>query len=692
MKVLLLYPPDRRIPTVPYAAMATLAAPLRREGHQVLLKDIAADVFHHLVTPERLGGYCDYAENRFRQLETKGRLTQEEEGIYKGLAQLLTAPKEFLLRCKENIEVFRTPELFYQPELFNRAYDEIWTVIRLMYAGTPMFNPYSYTFIDDVLRALPQNLGDPITEAMNEGVLERAIAEEPDLIGVTVPFSIQFFDAMKTLYLLRQRLPNTKIVIGGQTINDFHESLFTDDRLFQVIDFAVVGEGENAVVQLAEALEGKRRIDDVVNLYWADGGKVYKSPLPPDIVDLNDQPTLDFEGTDFHQYLGPEPIVQFQTSRGCYYGKCAFCGDAFRRNFRLRKPELVYEDVKTIYERHGVKQFLFWDSLAPPKTLWNLARRIKETQLPVTWFAETKFEKPYLKDGMFDLLSEGGCRFLQFGLESADDDILNKMDKGNDLNTVETIIERMAPSKVNCGVSWFIGFPGETEEQAQRTFDFITERRDRINLQAFVGKFLLGRDTLIYDQPEQYGVVVKRDPGGDIDYTFKDGSGHHNWELMDRHLEVRTDVHIVTYSAQLFYSAHNPEGFWNIVGLGRFGPFARQVPDLENAVVVRGQRVSTRTFAYDWIHPHEGSMPHKPVTVAHVPRPGFNSPLSDEGVRIFELADGKRTCAQIAAALGKPFDVLCETISFMIDEGVLSVPWSEMPDPLPIRGKELVAS
>ena len=692
MKVLLLYPPDRRIPTVPYAAMATLAAPLRREGHEVLLRDIAADVFHHLVTPERLGGYYDYGEARFRELEKKSSLNTEEEGIYKGLAQLLTAPKDFLTRCKENIEIFRTPELFYQPELFNQAYDEIWSVIRLMYAGSPMFNPYSYSFIDDVLQALPQNLGDPISEALNEGILDRAIAEQPDVIGVTVPFSIQFFDAMKTLYFLRQRLPNTKIMIGGQTINDFHESLFQDDRLFQVIDFAVVGEGENAVVQLCEALEGKRRIDDVVNVYWADGGKVHKSPLPPDIVDLNDQPTLDFEGTDFHQYLGPEPIVQFQTSRGCYYGKCAFCGDAFRRNFRLRKPELVYEDVKAIHERHGVSQFLFWDSLAPPKTLWNLAKRIKETKLPVTWFAETKFEKPYLKDGIFDLLSEGGCRFLQFGLESADEGILDKMDKGNDLETVRTIVERMTPSKVNCGVSWFIGFPGETTEQAESTFDFVVRHRDQVNLQAYVGKFLLGRDTLIYDEPEKYDVVVKRDPGGDIDYLHGDGSSHPNWDMMDRHLEVRTDVHIVTYSAQLFYSAHNPDGFWDIVGLGRFGPFARQVPDLENTKIARGQRVHTRRFKYDWIHPTDGKMPPTPITVAHVPRAGFNSPLSEDGVRIFELADGERTCGEIAATIGKPFEALREAFEFMINEGVISVPWSEMPAPEPFRSEVLVAS
>jgi radical SAM superfamily enzyme YgiQ (UPF0313 family) len=690
MKVLLLYPPDRRIPTVPYASLATLAAPLRQRGHEVLFRDVAAEVFHHLVKPERLAGYYDYGEKRFAELESKATLDPHEAGIYRGLAQLLTTPKEFLLRCRENVEIFRTPELFYQPQLFNRAYDEIWSVIRLLYAGSPTFNPYSYTYVDDVLKAIETSLGDPISDALNEGILDSVIAQEPDVIGVTVPFSIQFFEAMKTLHFLKQRLPRAKIVLGGQTVNDFHETLFADARLFRVIDYAVFGEGENAVWQLMEMIEGRRRPEEVVNIYWNEGGTVRKSPLPPDIVDLNEQPTLDFRGTDFSQYLGPEPIVQFQTSRGCYYGKCAFCGDAFRRNFRMRSPDKVFEDVKKIREQSGVKQFLFWDSLAPPKTLWNLAKQIKETGLDVTWFAETKFEKPYLKQEVFNILSDGGCRFLQFGFESADAGVLEKIDKGNDLATVEKIIEKMAPTKVKCGVSWFVGFPGETIEQADKTFDYVVDHRDKIQLQAYVGTFLLGRDTLVYDHPERYGIKVLRSPTGEIDYVHADGTPHPDFKMMDRHLEVRTDVHIVTYSAQLFYSARNPEGFWDIVGLGRFGPFARQVPDLERTRVTRGQRVALRRFAFDWIDP-KAPLVRRPSTVALVPRAGFNVPLTEIGERLFELADGGLTCGDLAARVGKPFEELRDLFVFLIDEGVLSVPWSEMPAPVPTLG-ELVAT
>jgi len=57
-----------------------------------------------------------------------------------------------------------------------------------------------------------------------------------------LPGARTFFEAMKTLHFLKQRLPRAKIVLGGQTVNDFHETLFADARLFKVIDYAVFGE------------------------------------------------------------------------------------------------------------------------------------------------------------------------------------------------------------------------------------------------------------------------------------------------------------------------------------------------------------------------------------------------------------------------------------------------------------------
>jgi radical SAM superfamily enzyme YgiQ (UPF0313 family) len=114
------------------------------------------------------------------------------------------------------------------------------------------------------------------------------------------------------------------------TINDYKDTLFTTPDLFPYFDYAIAGEGEQAIVKLANALEQGTPLSEVPNLWYCENGEVKSSAVPPDLPDLNALPTPDFSGIPFDRYLLPEPVANIQTSRGCYYGKCTFCGDGFR--------------------------------------------------------------------------------------------------------------------------------------------------------------------------------------------------------------------------------------------------------------------------------------------------------------------------------------------------------------------------
>jgi hypothetical protein len=263
-------------------------------------------------------------------------------------------------------------------------------------------------------------------------LLDSVVAEKPDAVCITMPFSFQFFEGLRFARRFKDRLPNVPIVIGGCTINDYKPSLFRFPALFDVIDYAQAGEGEDAICELMEAIEGRRPIEQVSNLIWRDAaGTIQFSSLPPSYPDLDAIAPPDFEHIPFEGYLVPDGIANLQTSRGCYYGKCTFCGDSFRRNFRMRKPELVYQDIKGIHEKNGVRYFLFWDSLAPPRTLRTVAEGIARDQLPVYWFAETKFEKPYVNKDLVATLYRGGGRFC--GSVESGTSVLDLIDKGNDL-------------------------------------------------------------------------------------------------------------------------------------------------------------------------------------------------------------------------------------------------------------------
>ncbi|MBM4014629.1 MAG: hypothetical protein FJ293_06670 [Planctomycetes bacterium] len=672
MKVLLAYPPDRCPPMIPYSSLAQLAAVLKQAGHAVVVRDLNAMTFDWLNQEERLRGYHDYARGRFEELERKAVLDDGERGIYRFLAPLMAAPRESFLFAPEAARIMRDPARFYDPRQFNRAFDSLQTMIRLASSANPVFNPENRFFLSQVATHLAQPMGDPLSDAYQAQIIDAILAEKPDLIGFTLPFNFQFLEALKLCKLLRQRAPGVKIVLGGPTVNDYAPRLFADGTLASLVDFAVAGEGERAVVALCAAIARGGGYDQVPNLWWFEGGEPRRSHLPPDVPDLNEFPAPDFSGIEFGLYLTPSRVANLQTSRGCYYGKCTFCGDGFRRNFRMRSPDRVYADIKQIHVECGVDHFLFWDSLAPPKTLKHVAQQIAANSDRIFWFAETKFEKPYANAEMMATLAKGGCRFLQFGFESARQPVLDLIDKGNDLVRVDTILDLMKANGVKAGLSWFIGFPTARADDDLHTYDFVTRRADGIGMSVYTGTFFLGRDTLVFTHPDRFGIRILEKDDGSVDYEMKDGVPHYDTTELDLAFRARGDLPLLNHGGYLLYAAHAQDVQRQITSAGRSGPLSRDVPDLRERRVVLTDGVSLSSFRRNAFATDLAGF-EQPVRIAHNEKTGLCHPLEDVESRLFDLADGRRTVAELIRALGPSFEHAEERVRRLIDRGLLCV-------------------
>ncbi len=672
MKVVLVYPPDRCPPMIPYSSLAQLAAVLGAAGHTVAIRDVNAETFAWLNQRDRLQGYHDYANEQLAALERKPSLTASERNIYRFLAPLMAAPRESFLFAPEAAAIMRDPARFYDPPQFNKAFDSLQTMIRLASAANPIFDPENRFFIQQTLTHLAQPAGDPISDAYANGIVDSLLAEQPQLIGFTLPFNFQFLEMLKLSKLIKQRAPHVKIAVGGPTVNDYIHRLFETTALAHLIDFAVAGEGERAILGLVKAIERGGGFDQVPNLWWFEGGAVCHSPLPPDIPDLNEFPAPDFRGIKFDLYLTPSKVANLQTSRGCYYGKCTFCGDGFRRNFRMRSPDRVYEDIKKIHVDCGVDHFLFWDSLAPPKTLRYVAQQIAAHNDPIYWFAETKFEKPYTNPQLMETLAKGGCRFLQFGFESASERVLGLIDKGNDLERVDVILGLMKQHRIMAGLSWFIGFPTATPAEDLSTYDFVTSRADRIGMSVYTGNFFLGRDTLVYTHPDRFGVKILEKDDGSVDFEMKDGTQHYDRTEADLAFRARGDLPLLNHGGYLLYAAHRQDLQNAITSAGRSGALSKDVANLRDRRVTVTDGVTLRAFRWNAFATDEAGF-LQPVRVAHNEKTGLCYPLEEVEAQLMELADGSRTVAMLLAALSARFENSEERVRRLIDRGLLFV-------------------
>jgi anaerobic magnesium-protoporphyrin IX monomethyl ester cyclase len=105
-----------------------------------------------------------------------------------------------------------------------------------------------------------------------------------------------------------------------------------------LVDDFVVFEGETALLELVNQMDGKRDFSKVPNLIYRQNGKITVNQ-PFYSENINQLTAPNYDGFPLDLYLSPEPVLPVQFSRGCYYKDCAFCALTLdHQNFRQRDP------------------------------------------------------------------------------------------------------------------------------------------------------------------------------------------------------------------------------------------------------------------------------------------------------------------------------------------------------------------
>ncbi len=577
LRITLIYPPDAMLPTVPFASLPAVTACLRQHGHEVKVRDLNLELVPELLRRDRLEAWYDLAHEHARRLGSKPVLSEAESRELWRLQRLLAVPRSIFAGVQDALAVMQDRRRFLDPECFNRAFDALRGSQRFALNISPWCFTEAHGSIADVLAihdAAP--LPDPPVDFLVRTV-DSLLADSPDVIAATLPWNPSLFYGLKLLALIKQRAPQIPVIIGGSGLDSHAFPVLKDPAWFAAFDYALEGRAEEQLPVLIDALAHGTDPTAAKNLYYLKPDRSIGQTPQALVEDLNRAPPPDFSNLALDKYLLPDPVATFQTSLGCYYGKCTFCSELFRKNFRMRRPDLVVDDMIRIHETTGITHFQIWDSLAPPKMLRHVAEQIHARGLPFKWMAETKFEKPYLNESMVETLARGGCVFLFFGFESGSERVLELVDKGNDLPTVDRILDNLRRHGIRACTSWFIGFPGETEAEADTTYDFVALRRDRILFSNYTRTFGIGTDTIAYKEQERFGIEVFEDEQGGLDYRYRDGTPHWDQRERDESFRARGDFHQINNHVEVHYSGVDMAEALKITGQGRMGPLLRHV-------------------------------------------------------------------------------------------------------------------
>jgi hypothetical protein len=362
--------------------------------------------------------------------------------------------------------------------------------------------------VADILAAIENEQENPFIMLYEDYFLRDILKEPLDVLGISIISVSQIVPGLTLARLVKSHCPEVHIVIGGSIFTRLIDRLKEWPEIFgQIFDSVIVYEGEIPLLELCRRLSKRQNLASVPNLlYKKENGSVRVNKFClPERVDL--LPTPCFDGFPLDLYFSPFPILPIISSRGCYWGRCAFCdhGVIYSNRYNPRRVDLLIDDLRTLSNKYSTKFFTFNDEGIAPSHLREIAKAIVSEGLEVKCNADIRLESQFTPD-LLQLAFRSGFRVLYFGLESGCDRVLAHMCKGIDCQTAKAVFQNSSNAGIWNHAFIFFGFPSETETEARKTMDFIFANKDIIHSVGHT-TFLLTRCSQVMKNPKRFGIT-----------------------------------------------------------------------------------------------------------------------------------------------------------------------------------------
>jgi len=337
-----------------------------------------------------------------------------------------------------------------------------------------------------------------------EHVVSACRQRSPAIVGVTAS-TPSYPNAQAVARFVKAWRKECVTVLGGPHATGAPR----DCVLSGAFDFVCVGEGENAMLDLAQALlKGKGDPYAVPGFrFTGPQGNVGQTPPRPQIAHLDDLP---FPARDLIQLDSYYQKGSLVSSRGCPIG-CDFCACAaiVGRSYRVHSIPRVLDEMEDMIQRYNYRHFDFHDDTFNLRRnrVFQFCRGIKERELDVEWGCFCRaagFTAEMAKE-----MASAGCRVVQFGVESGNDAVLKSLDKATSTVQVEAAIRAAAKAgirQIACG--FIIGHPNDTVESVWDTIRFGLHLRDLGATRLTLSLMTPYPGTPIYDNREEFGITL----------------------------------------------------------------------------------------------------------------------------------------------------------------------------------------
>ena len=354
-----------------------------------------------------------------------------------------------------NLAALRDGKIYQNQSRYQRAVTEI---NRLFRSAGKKYN-VDLTLADYHDQQLtPVNSSDLVCAAENPGLnpfypyfssrLGSALQEETEFIGFSLNYLSQALSTLAMIGFIKQKNPRQKIILGGSLTTSWVKITRNNNIFSGLVDEMIAGRGEKKLLDLLGRKDGA-------------------SNSPPGYQDF-----------PVKEYFSPVTILPYSTAHGCYWHQCSFCPEKTEDNpYQPQSTTQVLAQLQMLCGELNPGLIHILDNAISPSLLAALA----QNSFGAPWYGFTRITHHLTDYDFCRSLKNSGCVMLKLGIESGDQEVLDKLHKGIDLTTVSSALKALKRAGIATYVYLLFGTPPENEESAMKTLRFTVDHHDCID-------------------------------------------------------------------------------------------------------------------------------------------------------------------------------------------------------------------
>ncbi len=315
---------------------------------------------------------------------------------------------------------------------------------------------------------------DAMTNDLSEDQLRAIFAEEkPDIVGCTA-ITPSIYKAERLLEIAKEMHPEAVTVLGGIHATFMYNQVLTEAPW---VDTIVRGEGEEIFVNLVRAIDEGRWPSgraDIKGIAYREGAEVIATPAAPTIKDL-DAISPDWGVLQWEKYIYipmNRRVAIPNMARGCPF-TCSFCSQwKFWRDYRIRDPKKVVDEIETLMRDHDVGFFILADEepTINKKKFVAFCEELIRRDLKILWGINTRVTDILRDEDLLPFYRKAGLIHVSLGTEAAAQLQLDRFHKETTVAQNKKAIQLLRNAGIVVEAQFIVGLENETRETLEETY------------------------------------------------------------------------------------------------------------------------------------------------------------------------------------------------------------------------------